>query len=120
MLTIDGNHIYINRGDTGAVRIRSTGYTFAAADRCVFTLRAPDGSVVKEEAFPLTDGAFEVAFLNADTRNLAPGDGYYWGITYYMNPYYKPGETIPYNGNIVYTPTKSHMPFTIWTTAKGG
>ena len=118
MLTVDGNRIYINRGDTGAVRITSTGWDFNPEDRCVFKLKAADGTVIKEKAYPLDEnGAFEVPFLNADTRNLAPGDGYYWGITYYISPYYETGNPIPINGNIVYTPTKNTMPFTVWPKA---
>lgn len=115
MIAVDGRHIYINRGDTGAVTIKSAGYDFAAADRCVFTLKAPDGSIVKEVTAPIVDGAFEVAFLHADTISLTPGDGYYWGITYYMNPYYQDGRII--NGNLVYTPTRELLPFTVWPTA---
>lgn len=127
MIAVDGRHIYINRGDTGAVKIRAVGYDFQTEDdeddtvipdKCVFTLKSPDGSVVIEKAFSLDDdGAFEVAFLNADTRNLTPGEGYYWGITYYIHPYYQTGNPIPYNGNIVYTPTKETLPFTVWPKA---
>ena len=127
MLTVDGNHIYINRGNTGAVRITATGYDFQTEDdedetvipdKCVFKLKAPDGSIVMEQAFSIDEnGACEVAFLNKDTRGLAPGDGYYWGITYYIHPYYETGNPIPVNGDIVYTPTKETMPFTVWPTA---
>ena len=124
MIAVDGRHIYINRGDTGAVSIKASGYSFVEdapedpsviADKCVFTLKAPDGSVVKEVTASLVDGAFEVAFLRNDTINLTPGDGYFWGITYYLHPYYQDGKVV--NGNIVYTPTKDPMPFTIWQKA---
>ena len=124
MIAVDGRHIYINRGDTGAVRIRAAGYAFTeedpedpsvVADKCVFVLKAPDGSVVKEVVSSLTDGAFEIAFQRNDTIGLTPGDGYIWGITYYLHPYYQDGKIV--NGNIVYTPTKDPMPFTVWQTA---
>ena len=115
MIAIDGRHIYINRGDTGGIRIKSSGYTFGANDRCVFTLKAADGTIVKEVISAITDGAFEVSFMHDDTVNLTPGDGYFWGITYYVNPYYQDGKVT--NGNVVYTPTKDPMPFTIWQTA---
>ena len=117
MIAVDGTHIYINRGDTGSVTIRGSGYDFGVNDRCVFTLKSgSDGSIIKQVIAPLTDGAFDIAFLHNDTANLAPGDGYYWGITYYINPYYDDAGNI-INGNLVYTPTKKNMPFTVWETA---
>lgn len=112
MIAVDGTHIYINRGDTGAITIKSFGYTFGSNDRCVFTVKAPDGSIVKQVNAELTNGAFDVAFQHNDTVNLAAGDGYTWGVTYYVNPYWE-GTTIT-DGNLVYTPHKEPLPFTIW------
>ena len=113
MIAVDGRHIYINRGDTGAITIKSSGYSFGSDDRCVFTVKSPDGSIVKQVIAEMTNGAFDVAFLHNDTVNLASGDGYTWGVTYYVNPYYDDAGNIT-NGNLVYTPTKEPMPFTIW------
>ena len=115
MIAVDGRHIYINRGDTGGVKIKCSGYDFGDDDRCVFTLKAADGSVVLETINEIDDGEFEVYFLHNDTANLTPGDGYYWGITYYISAYYQDGKVV--NGNVVYTPTKEPMPFTVWQTA---
>ena len=121
MIAVDGRHIYINRGNTGAIRIKASGYDFTeedesdptvVADKCVFKLKAPDGTIVKEVIASIADGAFSVAFVRNDTINLAPGDGDLWSITYYIHPYYQDGQIV--NGDIVYTPTKEPMPFTIW------
>lgn len=115
MIAVEGNHIYLNRGDTGAITIKSSGYDFNSEDRCVFMLKSADGTVIKEVNAEIVDGSFDIAFVHNDTANLSAGDGYYWGITYYVHPYYD-GEHIT-NGNLVYTPTKTNMPFTIWETA---
>ena len=113
MIALVGDHIYINRGDTGAITISSFGYDFGENDRCVFTVKASDGTIVKQVIAEMTDGAFDIAFLHNDTVNLSEGDGYTWGITYYVNPYYDDDGNIT-NGNLVYTPTQEPMPFTIW------
>jgi hypothetical protein len=50
----------------------------------------------------MTDNAFVVYFLNADTDSLAPG-GYSWDVRYIIHPYYdSEGKLI--DGDQVITP----------------
>lgn len=53
MFSVDGTTISLSRGDTGAIEIAVTGYAFAATDRALFTIKAGNGNVVKQKAYPL-------------------------------------------------------------------
>ena len=77
--------IELHRGDTGAVGFTATGYTFGAADRAVFTMKAADGTVVKEGVFQMTNNRFEIEFKNPDTDYLDPGT-YEYDVRYVVSP----------------------------------
>ncbi len=94
--------IRLSRGDTGAVVFRATGYTFAAEDRALFTMKSVDGTVVKQSAYEIEDGAFTVGFANAETDYLTPGT-YTYDVRYIINPYYD-GEGKIVDGDQVITP----------------
>ena len=99
----DAKTITIHRGDTGGVRFTATGVTFGADDRAVFTMKDPNGNMIKEEVCELEDGAFKVYFRNSDTDGLAPGT-YSWDVRYVFSPEYDTEGRIV-DGRHVYTPT---------------
>jgi len=103
MFEVDGFTITMSRGDTGSVVIKATGRTFNAEDRALFTVKSPDGTVVKQQAYQI-DGAgrFTASFLNADTDYLAAGD-YTWDVRYVIHPYYDSEGKIV-DGDQVITP----------------
>lgn len=104
MFTVDTTtkKIELHRGDTGKIGITATGYSFGAADRAVFTLKGPDGSVVKEEIHVMENNRFEVEFKNADTDYLEPGT-YEWDVRYSVNAVYD-AEGKVVDGQAVGTP----------------
>ena len=110
----DTGAIDMHRGDTGVVGITITGYTFAEDDRVVFTLKSPDGKIVKEGVYELDNGRFEVVFMNDETDYLDPGSGYVWDVRCVVNPIYdNAGKII--NGDKVGTP-KDPIPLNLRTT----
>lgn len=112
MFNVEGTNIIISRGDTGALKInatvtrRDTGepYVFGERDRAVFTVKNGSGQVLKERAYQMTNNAFVVIFMNADTDKFSPG-GYSWDVRYVINPYYEEGNPIPVDGDQVITPS---------------
>ena len=95
MFNVDGTTITVSRGDTGAVKIiasttrRDTGdpYTFGERDRAVFTIKATNGTLVRERAYQLRNNQFTVVFYNQDTESFEMGS-YQWDVRYVINPYY--------------------------------
>lgn len=102
--------IKLSVGDTGAVKITASGYTFESTDRALFTVKDTTGAVVLERVYELTDsnlenGVFIVNFANADTDSLQPG-GYSWDVRYVLNPYYDTTGRI-ISGDQVITPMEA-------------
>jgi hypothetical protein len=103
MFQVDGDTITLSRGDTGSVTFRATGHTFAAEDRALFTMKSPEGTIVKQGAYQIeSGGVFTVYFLNADTDYLAPGQ-YTYDVRYVIGPYYDSEGKIV-DGDQVITP----------------
>lgn len=103
MFQVDGSTITMSRGDTGSVVFKATGHTFAAEDRALFTMKSPEGTVVKQEAYPIdSGGVFTVYFLNAETDYLAPGS-YTYDVRYVIGPIYDEEGNIV-DGDQVITP----------------
>ena len=102
MFTVDGNVITLSRGDTGAIDIAASGYTFGSDDRALFTVKDRFGTVVIERAYEMTSNAFTVTFYNSDTDTLTPG-AYTWDVRYVINPAYDTGGKIV-DGDQVITP----------------
>ena len=94
--------ITLSRGDTGALTISVTGYTFGANDRALFSIKNGQGTIVKQSAYAMENNEFTVTFYNADTDSLNPG-GYTWDVRYVINPYYDAGGNIV-DGDQVLTP----------------
>ena len=66
MFQVNGTTITMSRGDTGSVTFRATGYTFGAEDRALFTVKSPEGTIVKQSAYPIdAEGVFTVLSLGA-------------------------------------------------------
>lgn len=103
MFQVDDTRIIMSRGDTGSVTFKATGYAFDAADRALFTVKSPEGTIVKQQAYAIDGaGAFTVYFLNADTDHLAPGT-YSYDVRYVIGPYYDADGNIV-DGDQVITP----------------
>ena len=95
--------ITLSRGDTGSIKITAdTDYTFAAADRALFSVKNSIGDVVRQQAYALTDKAFTVNFANSDTDSLGAGT-YSWDVRYIINPHYDSSGKIV-DGDQVITP----------------
>lgn len=104
MFNVEGNKIELHRGDTGVIGITATGYDFGSADRALFTVKSPNGTVVKQGVYALENNRFEVEFTNSDTDTLDSGD-YEWDVRYVVDPIYDqedPGTII--DGAAVATP----------------
>ena len=108
MYNVDGYSINLSRGDTGALKVTATAtldgepFTFSSDDRALFSIKNSQGEVVKEKVAEMTDNAFMVYFLNADTDSLSPGQ-YQWDVRYIINPYYDASGRIV-DGDQVITP----------------
>ena len=108
MFSVDGYNIQLSRGDTGGIVISATAtlngspFTFGEDDRALFSIKNGQGEVVKEKVASMTNNAFTVYFLNADTDSLSPGN-YSWDVRYIIHPYYDASGRI-IDGNQVITP----------------
>ena len=102
MFNVEGNTITLSRGDTGALTITATGYTFGENDRALFSIKNSAGTVVKQQIYAMTNNVFQVTFFNADTDNLSPGT-FSWDVRYVIHPYYDDVGNIV-DGDQVITP----------------
>ena len=103
MFQVDGDTITLSRGDTGSVDFRATGYTFTEEDRALFTVKSAEGTIIKQNAYPIdSSGLFTVYFLNAETDYLAPGI-YSYDVRYVIGPAYDSEGRIV-DGDQVITP----------------
>lgn len=108
MYKVEDYTISLSRGDTGALKVTATAtldgepYTFAATDRALFSIKSAQGEIVMQKQCEMTNNAFTVYFLNADTDSLAPGS-YSWDVRYIINPYYDDNGKI-IDGDQVITP----------------
>lgn len=111
MFFVEGTTINISSGDTGAIRLTAnakykgteTPYVFGERDRAVFTIKANNGEIIKQRAYPIVGNAFTVVFFNADTQAFTQSS-YQWDVRYVINPYYEQGNPIPVDGDQVITP----------------
>lgn len=107
MFEVEGTHISLSRGDTGAIRFTmnakyrgtETPYTFGERDRAVFTMKGGNG-IVKQRSYQMDNNGFLLVFFNQDTDQFAAGE-YNWDVRCIINPYYDeiaPGGTwTPYS-----------------------
>ena len=102
MFQIDGTKITMSRGDTGAFKVRATGYTFAENDRAIFSVKNSSGAVVLSKIYAMTDNIFRVVFHNPDTDYL-PAGKYSWDVRYVVDPHYDEHGNID-DGDQVSTP----------------
>ena len=106
MFYVDNDTIYLSRGDTASFTVTATGYTFAAADRAVLSIKSSAGKVVYEKYFRLDtslgNGVFLVELKNEDTDDLPVG-AYSWDVRYVINPAYDSSGRIV-DGDQVITP----------------
>ena len=102
MFSVEGLRISLSRGDTGSVDINTSGYTFSAADRALFTVKNGKGQIVKQGVYEITNGSFTVTFYNQDTDAL-PAGNYSWDVRFVITPQYNDDNEIV-DGAQVITP----------------
>lgn len=104
MFSVDTENksITLSRGDTGAMTITVDGYTFGEDDRCVFTIKNGNGTIVKQQAYPMVNNSFTVTFHNADTDAFAAG-AYTWDVRWVIHPYYDEDGNVV-DGDQILTP----------------
>lgn len=108
MFEVDGYNIKLSRGDTGGLRVIAEAtlggepFTFGPDDRALFSIKNGQGEIVKHKVAEMSDNAFIVYFLNADTDSLAPAS-YSWDVRYIIHPYYDSSGRI-IDGDQVITP----------------
>lgn len=118
MFNVQDNVITLSRGDTGALKVRATAtldgepFTFGTDDRALFSIKNANGEITMQKVCEMTDNAFIVYFLNADTDTLAPG-AFSWDVRYIIHPYYDENGRIV-DGDQVITP-KTPMNMTLLT-----
>ena len=71
MFQVDGSTITMSRGDTGSVVFKATGHTFAAEDRALFTMKSPEGTVVKQDL----GGAIQLKAADSNLTTTADTTG---------------------------------------------
>lgn len=108
MYNVTDYNISLSRGDTGALKVTAQAtldgqaFTFGTDDRALFSIKNANGEIIMQKVCEMTDNAFTVYFLNADTDSLSPGQ-YSWDVRYVIHPYYDAsGRMI--NGDQVITP----------------
>lgn len=108
MYNVEEYTITLSRGDTGALKVNATAtlegepYTFDQDDRALFSIKNANGEIIMQKVCEMTNNAFTVYFLNADTDSLAPGS-YSWDVRYVIHPYYdSTGKMV--DGDQVITP----------------
>lgn len=98
----DTKKITMHRGDTGEMTVTATGYSYESTDRALFTVKNKNGTEIIRRVYQMTNNAFVVAFANADTDGLTPGN-YEWDVRYVVNPQYDTSGNID-DGTAVTTP----------------
>lgn len=102
MFDVDGFNIRMRRGETGAVKFRFLGYTFAPEDRVIFHLRQGNVTRFKWVYTPEEDGSITVYFLHGKTEELAAGN-YTYDVIIVIHPYYdESGENITDGDQVLY------------------
>ena len=118
MFNVEDYNISLSRGDTGALRVNATAtlngepFTFGSDDRALFSIKNANGEIIMQKAYQMTNNAYTVYFLNADTDALSPG-AYQWDVRYIIHPYYNSEGQIV-DGDQVITP-KQPLTMTLLT-----
>ena len=108
MYSVTDYTISLSRGDTGALTVTAQAtlagspFTFGADDRALFSIKNANGEIIIQKVCAMTNNAFTVYFLNADTDSLAPGS-YSWDVRYVIHPYYDASGKLV-DGDQVITP----------------
>lgn len=110
----NGTTLVMHKGNTGTLRIHLNGYSFGPSDRAYFAMGDGKGTIVKSAICEIVNGCVEIAFANADTKNLAEGS-YPYGLTVATDPVYDDGKIV--NGSCVITPDDDHVVQIVDTTA---
>lgn len=118
MFDVDGMTVSLTIGDTGAFKIRATGYELQDDDAVLFTVKNATGTVMIERFYTnkLIDGepvqgraggieednSILVCLHNGDTEKY-PAGNYNWDVRYIINAYYDENNIIA-DGDQVITP----------------
>lgn len=113
MFDVNGMTITMTVGDTGAMKIRITGYELQTDDAVLFTVKTGNGSIMMDRVFTNkqdvpwdgrieSDNSIIVCFHNSDTEGFSAGS-YMWDIRVVINAY-RNGEGVITDGDQVITP----------------
>lgn len=87
MFIVDDMTISMSIGDTGAIRIQTSGYDFDDDDRAIFTIKSGNGTVLMEREYQIDEnGGFLVCFYNSNTEQFSAGN-YQWDVRFVLEPY---------------------------------
>lgn len=102
MFIVDGitRCVTITPGDTGPLDIVANDYTFAAEDRAILSVIAPNGTVALQKILKPNGAVFHTAFVSADTQDLLPGF-YRMRVRFYIHPYYNESGQIVAGDQII-------------------
>lgn len=116
MFDVDGMHITMTAGDTGAVMMHFSGYEFTANDVVIFTIKSNNGSTMIEREYqPDANGDVLVCFYNSETEGWGAGN-YQWDVRIVIQAY-RDDKGRVVNGDQVITPYSPQV-FTL-TSAVG-
>lgn len=104
MFELNGTRIRLTQGDTGILTLNDVAgeHVFTDADRAVFTVRKPGGTLVTDMVLtPEADGTVRIPFTNDLTDGWKPGD-YRWDVRYVLGAVMDNGRVV--DGNEVITP----------------
>lgn len=103
MFDVDGMHITMTAGDTGAFVMHFSGYEFTQDDVVLFTIKTGSGGVVIEREYqPDANGDVLVCFFNSETEGYGAGN-YLWDIRIVIHAYRDENGRVT-NGDQVITP----------------
>lgn len=81
MITINGNSVSIPQGDSGGFTVRTSGCSFGADDRALFTLKDQNSKTIRRDVMTITDGEVDIEFVPGETKRMPVGD-YTWELRF--------------------------------------
>lgn len=102
MTTINGYSVSIPQGDSGGFTVVTSGYSFGADDRALFTLKDGNKKTIRREVMTITDGAVAIEFAPAETRKMPVGD-YTWELRFITDATFD-GNNVLTGGTDIDTP----------------
>lgn len=96
MFEVSGTRILLTAGDTGilTIKARKTDHVWTGADVAVFTIRRPNGGIVRESLIePEADGTVQIPFTSDLTDEMREGK-YEWDVRYCIDAVKDAGRVV--------------------------